>query len=61
MKTIVQIKWDKPEDQGWLCDSNIEIALSAYCTNTKFVVKSMDTEINQMQDTLNTIIGKEKS
>ncbi|MCK5017283.1 MAG: hypothetical protein KAS32_09430 [Candidatus Peribacteraceae bacterium] len=38
METIVKIEWDKPEEQGWLCPENIEIALSVYCTNTKFKV-----------------------
>jgi len=38
METIVKIKWDKPEEKNWLCDANIQIALQAYCKNTKFEV-----------------------
>jgi len=42
MKTKVEIKWDKPEEQAWLCDANIQIALEQYCKNTKFEVKDID-------------------
>ena len=41
METTVKIKWDKPEEQDWLCDENIQIALRAYCTNTKFEVTDL--------------------
>jgi len=41
MKTKVEIKWDTPKDQDWLCDKNIEIALSAHCKNTKFEVSEL--------------------
>jgi len=44
MKTKVEIEWDKPQEQQWLCADNIAIALSAYCKNTKFNVK----DINEM-------------
>ncbi len=39
MKTIVEIEWDSPKEQDWLCAKNIEIALSEHCKNTKFKVK----------------------
>ena len=42
MKTIVVIKWDKPTEQNWLCDMNIEEALSSHCKNTKFEVNSLE-------------------
>jgi len=42
METIVKIKWDKPKEQAWLCDANIQIALRAYCKNTKFEVNDLD-------------------
>ncbi len=42
MKTKVEINWDKPEQQDWLCAGNIQAALSAHCTNTKFEVKELD-------------------
>ena len=42
MDTIVKIKWDKPEEQAWLCDANIQIALEQHCKNTKFEVKDLD-------------------
>ena len=38
METTVKIIWDEPQDENWLCPENIQIALSAYCTNTKFEV-----------------------
>lgn len=41
MKTVVEIEWDSPEIQSWLCDDNISIALHAYCKNTKFKVKEL--------------------
>lgn len=41
MKTKVEIEWDKPEEQLWLCADNIQIALSAYCKNTRFNVKDI--------------------
>ena len=41
METIVKIKWDKPKEQAWLCDLNIQQALRKYCTNTKFEVKDL--------------------
>ena len=41
METVVKIKWDKPENQDWLCDANIQIALRAHCTNTKFEVTDL--------------------
>ena len=41
METIVKIKWDKPEEQDWLCDENIQKALSAFCINTKFEVTDL--------------------
>ncbi len=36
--TIVQIEWDQPDDVNWLNRFNIELALSAYCKNTHFMV-----------------------
>ena len=42
MKTKVEIEWDKPKTKGWLCTDNIQIALSAYCQNTKFSVKEFN-------------------
>ncbi len=44
METIVKINWDKPEEQDWLCDGNVSIALHSYCKNTKFDV----TELKEM-------------
>ena len=41
MKTIVEIEWDQPEEQAWLCAENISIALHAYCKNTKFKVREV--------------------
>lgn len=38
MRTIVEIEWDHPEEQAWLCSDNIATALRAYCPNTKFTV-----------------------
>ena len=38
---IVRIEWDKPEDEFWLNEDNIAIALHAYCKNTKFIVKEV--------------------
>jgi len=41
MKTIVEICWDTPEEQYWLCADNIAVALSAYCPNTQFKVRAL--------------------
>jgi hypothetical protein len=38
MKVRVEIKWDKPEEQHWLCPDNIKHALELCCKNTKFGV-----------------------
>lgn len=35
---IVRIEWDSPNDKNWLNFYNIQLALSAYCKNTKFKV-----------------------
>ena len=43
MKTTVEIEWDVPEEQLWLCVDNIAIALSLHCKNTKFKVKEVST------------------
>jgi len=45
-KTRVEIKWDKPEKQYWLNKYNIDLALSAYCPNTKFEVEEIERDIN---------------
>ena len=41
METIVKITWDEPQMKEWLCPDNIKLALSAYCTNTKFEVEEV--------------------
>ncbi len=41
MKTTVEITWDRPEDQNWLCAGNILLALQRYCKNTRFEVKEV--------------------
>jgi len=41
-KTKVEIEWDEPKMKEWLNPFNIEIALSAYCKNTKFKVKEIE-------------------
>ena len=46
MITRVQIEWDKPEEPLWLCADNIQIALSAYCKNTKFKVTETNLELS---------------
>ncbi len=48
MKTKVEISWDKPEDQNWLCAGNIQAALSAHCTNTKFEVKELSEIMKEL-------------
>jgi hypothetical protein len=45
METVVKIKWDEPSDKNWLCPDNIKTALSAYCTNTKFEVSEVDSNL----------------
>lgn len=47
MKTIVEITWDEPEYEEWLCPDNIKLALSSYCTNTKFEVKQIPPLSNE--------------
>ncbi len=46
MKTIVEITWDKPKEQGWLCPDNISLALHAYCKNTKFKVGEVGQDLS---------------
>lgn len=41
MKIKVEIEWDKPKEQFWLCLDNIAYALAKCCTNTKFKVKEI--------------------
>lgn len=45
MKTVVEIEWDKPEEQAWLCADNIALALSAYCKNTTFRVREVGRDM----------------
>jgi hypothetical protein len=39
---VVEIEWDIPEEDHWLCPENIQLALEACCTNTKFKVKKVE-------------------
>lgn len=39
-KRVVTIEWDDPDNENWLNDDNIAIALGAYCPNTRFAVSS---------------------
>ncbi len=55
MKTTVEISWDKPKEQGWLCPENIALALHAYCKNTKFKVREI---VKLKQDELREILIK---
>ena len=41
MKITVEITWNKPKEQQWLCADNISLALHSYCRNTKFKVKEL--------------------
>lgn len=53
MKTVVEIEWDFPEEQAWLCADNISIALHAYCRNTKFKVfelQSLRDELAELKE-----------
>lgn len=50
MKTVVEIQWDEPKDQHWLCPANIAIALRAYCQNTQFKVEYAETEIARLRE-----------
>ncbi len=45
METIVKITWDEPQMKEWLCADNIQIALSAYCKNTRFEVKDIEPQM----------------
>lgn len=47
MKTIVEIEWDEPKIQEWLCADNISLALHAYCENTKFKVRDISHGLNE--------------
>jgi len=44
MKTVVtvEIEWDTPDEQQWLCPDNIWYALQKCCKNTKFKVTEVD-------------------
>jgi hypothetical protein len=55
VKTIVEIELDEPKEQAWLCAENIQLALSAYCANTKFKVIEKDAEITRLRDALDEI------
>ena len=56
MKTIVEIEWDEPQLQEWLCADNIAIALHAYCTNTKFKVR----ELKSLEQINKELFGESK-
>ena len=66
MEILVKITWDKPQEQAWLCAHNIQIALEAYCINTKFnveelkVVSKMDEVISCGNTLYAEINGKNK-
>lgn len=51
MKTVVQIEWDSPQEQHWLCADNIALALHSYCINTNFKV----IEIGDIKTDLNLV------
>lgn len=61
METAVLIKWDKPEDQDWLCAYNIQIALGAHCKNTKFEVIELKEPSNLLERYVNHILEVEGS
>ena len=42
MKTVVEIEWDQPEEENWLCPENIWSCLQAQCKNTKFFVRKIN-------------------
>ena len=48
MKKIVEIEWDEPQDDNWLCAANIEVALTEYCTNTNFKVTEVKTSTDSV-------------
>jgi hypothetical protein len=43
MKIVVEVEWDRPEEQAWLCADNIALAIRAYCfsSNTKIDVREV--------------------
>lgn len=41
-KRIVMIEWDQPNDEAWLADDNIALALHAHCTNTRFTISGAE-------------------
>lgn len=60
MITTVEIEWDAPVDELWLCPDNIKLALEACCANTKFKVKrveviSMLTRFSSVDELLNEL------
>lgn len=60
MEILVKITWDKPQEQAWLCAHNIQIALEAYCINTKFNVEELKV-VSKMDEGLFDTWIKEKS
>lgn len=42
MKTVVEIDYDSPQEDHWLCPENIQLALEACCTNINFKVKKVE-------------------
>lgn len=60
METTVTIKWDTPQERNWLCPENIELALSAYCKNTKFEVVKQESE-PALLSTLNSLMMSMKA
>lgn len=48
MKTVVEIDYDSPQEDHWLCPDNIQLALEACCPNinTKFKVKKVKVMTN---------------
>jgi len=52
MKVVVEITWDKPEEQAWLCADNVAVALHTACKNTKFQVREVDPDIEKFADAM---------
>lgn len=42
MRTVVEIEWDQPDEEQWLCPDNILYCLQKECKNTNFEVREVN-------------------
>ena len=52
---VVQIKWDVPDDPGWVDDLSIELALAEYCPETLITVTGAGDVVEALKNIRDTV------